>query len=34
MRGLGRCEQLLIHDRPDWPGIPARTHNSRPGICG
>ena len=22
MRGMGGCEQLLIHDRPDWPGIP------------
>jgi len=21
MRGMGGCEQLLIHDRPDWPGI-------------
>jgi hypothetical protein len=22
MRGTGGCEQLLIHGRPDWPGIP------------
>ena len=22
MRGMAGCEQLLIHDRPDWPGIP------------
>jgi hypothetical protein len=22
MRGMGGCGQLLIHDRPDWPGIP------------
>jgi hypothetical protein len=22
MRGMGGCEQVLIHDRPDWPGIP------------
>ena len=22
MRGMGGREQLLIHDRPEWPGIP------------
>jgi hypothetical protein len=22
IRGMGGYDQLLIHDRPDWPGIP------------